>query len=225
MQDRRIQCTFEAMSTLIVYAAAREGEPVVGKHPHTLELGVGKIAATMSLTASLAKHKPDAVLLIGICGAYPDRHLRSGLQALNVLDLCMVASEVLADDGVLTPEGFMDLESLHLGDIGPIPCDAELTGKISAVVGCPLVTGATVSTGAGADSISQAYALRTGAQVESMEGGAVAAVCRRFEIPFAQLRVVSNRTGDRNHGGWNLEGALAKLDEAVGRVLAASVLP
>lgn len=225
MHSRANRCTFEAMSTLIVYAAAREGEAVVGKHAHTLELGVGKIAATMSLTASLAKHKPDAVLLIGICGAYPDRHLRSGLQALNVLDLCMVASEVVADDGVLTPDGFLDLAHLHLGDIGPIPCDAELTGKVSAVVGCSLVTGATVSTGAGADSISQAYALRSGAQIESMEGGAVAAVCRRFELPFAQLRAVSNRTGDRNHGAWDLDGALAKLNEAVGRVLTAGVLP
>jgi futalosine hydrolase len=213
------------MSTLIVYAATREGEVVVGKHPTTLELGVGKIAATMTLTASLAKHRPDAVVLVGICGAYPDRHLRSGLQALNIHDLCMVASEVLVDDGVLTPEGFLDLAHLQLGDIGPIPCDAELTGKISAVVGCPLVTGATVSTGAGVDSISQAYALRSGAQIETMEGGAVAAVCRRFEVPFAQLRAVSNRTGDRNHGAWDLDGALTALDEAVGRVLAARVLP
>jgi futalosine hydrolase len=213
------------MSTLLVYAAAREGEPVVGKHPHTLELGVGKIAATMSLTAALAKQKHDAVVLLGISGAYPDRHVRSGLQALQVLDLCMVASEVMADDGVLTPEGFLDLAHLRLGDIGPIPCDAELTGKISAVIGCGLVTGATVSTGAGADSISQAHALRSGAQVESMEGAAVAAVCRRFEVPFAQLRAISNRTGDRNHSAWDLDGAIAKLDEAMSRVFAAGVLP
>jgi futalosine hydrolase len=212
------------MSTLLVYAAAREGEPVVGKHPHTLELGVGKIAATMTLTASLAKHKPDAVVLLGICGAYPERHLRAGLPALQLLDPCMVASELLADDGVLTPDGFWDLAHLQLGDVGPIPCDPELTGKIAAVVDCPLVTGATVSTGAGVDAISQAYALRSGAQVESMEGGAVAAVCRRFEVPFAQLRVVSNRTGDRSGGAWDLDGALAKLDELMGRVLASGVL-
>lgn len=213
------------MSTLLVYAAAREGEPVVGKHPHTLELGVGKIAATSTLTAALAKQKPDAVVLLGISGAYPDRHLRSGLQALQVLDLCMVASELIADDGVLTPDGFLDLDHLHLGDVGPFPCDAELTGKISAVVGCPLVTAATVSTGSGVDSISQAYALRTGAQIESMEGGAVAAVCRRFEVPFAQLRAISNRTGDRNHSAWDLEGAIGKLSEAIERIFAAGVLP
>ena len=46
-----------------------------------------------------------AGLLVGVCGAYPSRHLRSGLPELHVLDTCMVTSEMLADDGVLTPDG------------------------------------------------------------------------------------------------------------------------
>ena len=214
-----------AMATLIAYAVAREGESVVGKHPHTLELGVGKIAATLSLTLALTKHRPDAVLLIGVCGGYPDRHLRAGLSAVDVGDLCLVTSEVTVDAGVLTPDGFLDLAQLHLGDIGPFASDAALTGKLAAVLDCPLVTGATVSTGAGADALSQAYALRSGAQVETMEGAAVAMVCRRFEVPFVQLRAVSNRTGDRNLGVWDLDGALVRLGGAVERVLAAGVLP
>ncbi|MFO7565478.1 MAG: futalosine hydrolase [Enhygromyxa sp.] len=213
------------MATLIAYAVAREGEAVVGKHPHTLELGVGKIAATLSLTLALAQHKPDAVLLVGVCGAYPDRHLRAGLPALNVGDLCLVTSEVIVDAGVLTPDGFMDLAQLHLGEIGPISSDAELTGRLGAVLDCPLVTGATVSTGAGADPLSQAYGLRSGAQVETMEGAAVAMVCRHFGVRFAQLRAVSNRTGDRNDAVWDLDGSLARLGTAVERVLAAGVLP
>lgn len=224
MQRVAYPCKFEHMSTLLVYAAAREGAALVNK-PETLELGVGKIAATMSLTAALSKRRPDAVLLVGVCGAYPSRHLRSGLPELRVLDTCMVTSETLADDGVLTPDGFLDLAHLQLANVGPFACDAELTGKVAAVLGCPLVAGATVSTGAGVDAISQAYALRTGAQIETMEGGAVALVCRRFEVPFAQLRVVSNRTGDRDAGGWDLDGAFTRLGEAVEKVLAAGVLP
>ena len=213
------------MATLIAYAVAREGEAAVGKHPHTLELGVGKIAATLSLTRALAEHRPDAVLLIGVCGAYPDRHLRSGLSALNVGDLCMVTSEVIVDAGVLTPDGFLDLAHLHLGEIGPFPADAELTGKLAALFECPLVSGATVSTGAGADPLSQAYALRSGAQVETMEGAAVAMVCRHFGVPFAQLRAVSNRTGDRSDAVWDLDGSLARLGAAVEKLLAVGVLP
>lgn len=213
------------MTTLIAYAAPREGETVLGKHPHTLALGVGKIAAAISLTAALSERRADAVLLIGVCGAYPQRHLRAGLQALDVHDVCVVGSEVIADDGVVTPDGFLDLAQLRLGNVGPTPCDVGLTHAIATVFGCPIVAGATVSTGAGIDVRSHDYAQRSGAQVESMEGGAVAAVCGRFGVPFAQLRAVSNRTGDRQHGGWDLEGALARLALAIDELLAANVLP
>lgn len=213
------------MTTLIAYAAAREGEVVLGKHPHTLALGVGKIAAAISLTAALTERSLDAVLLIGVCGAYPDRHLRSGIASLQVHDLCVVGSEVIADDGVVTPDGYLDLAQLQLGEIGPMASDAKLSRTIAALLGCPIVAGATVSTGAGTDALSHAYAQRSGAQVESMEGGAVAAVCRRFGVRFAQLRAVSNRTGDRQLGGWDLDGALARLRIAVEQLLAADVLP
>lgn len=215
------------MSTLLVYAAAREGAAVADKHPDTLELGVGKIAAAMSLTKALEgrKKKPKAVVLLGVCGAYPDKHVRTGLEALQILDTCTVASEISADDGVLTPEGFCDLDKLDLGNVGPIPADADLTGKIAATLDCPAVMGATVSTGAGVDPLSQAYALRSGAQVETMEGSAVAMVCQAYELPFSQVRVVSNRTGDRNQGAWDLDGALARLNEAMAKLLEAKVLP
>lgn len=213
------------MPTLIAYAAPREGESVLGKHPHTLELGVGKIAATLNLTLALSERRPDAVLLIGVCGAYPARHLGAGLAALDVGDPCLIRDDVIADDGVLTLDDFLDLARLKLGEVGPIAGDEPLTHKLAGVLGCPIVTAATVSTGAGADALSQAYARRSGAQVETMEGGAVAIVCRRFGVPLAQLRAVSNRTGDRNLGGWDLERALASLRSAVETVLAANVLP
>ena len=153
------------------------------------------------------------------------RHLRAGLQGLDVLDTCVAASELLVDDGVMTPEGFLDLGHLELGDVGPIPCDPVLSGKVAAVLACRLVTAATVSSAAGVDTLSQAYGLRSGAQIESLEGAAAAAVCRRFEVPFAELRVVSNRTGDRDKGGWDLDGALARLADATARLLDAGVLP
>lgn len=216
------------MSTLLAYAAAREGASLQSKRHPTLELGVGKIAATMSMTTALSgspDQRPDAVLLFGVCGAYPKRHLRGGLEILELLDTCVVVTEFMADDGVLTPSGFLDLGHLELGEVGPISLDPGLSGKLSAELGCPLVSGATVSTGAGSDAISQAYAQRSGAQIETMEGAAVAAVCRNFGVPVAQLRVVSNRTGDRDQSGWDLDGAVGRLGAALEQVIAADLLP
>ncbi len=212
------------MSTLFVHAAPREGAWLVNRRLDMLELGVGKIAATMSLTAALMERRPRVVFQLGVCGAYPARHLRANLAELHVLDTCVVASEVLVDDGVQTPDGFLDLAQLKLGDGEPMLADVARSEAIAALLGCPLVAGATVSTGAGTEALSQAYAARSGAQVESMEGGAVAAVCRRFGVAHVQLRVVSNRTGDRALAGWDLDGALERLETAVERVLAANVM-
>jgi futalosine hydrolase len=216
------------MPTLFVYAAPREGAWLASRNVSTLELGVGKIAATMSLTASLAERRPQLVLQFGVCGAYPARHLRSGLSELHVLDTCVVASEVVVDDGVQTPDGFLDLAQLSiqgLAEAGPIFADVPRSQAIATLLGCPLVAAATVSTGAGTEALSQAYAARGGGvQVESMEGAAVAAVCRHFGVAHVQLRVISNRTGDRRLSGWDLDGAIAKLTAEVERVLAAGVM-
>lgn len=214
------------MSTLFVYAARREGAWLAQRHVDalTLELGVGKIAAAMNLAVALAERRPQAVLQFGVCGAYPARHLRAGLAELSLLDTCVVASETMPDEGVQTPAGFLDLVQLGLVPAGPAMADVERSRAIAKLLGCPLVAGATVSTGAGTEALSQDYAARSGAQVESMEGGAVAAVCRRFDVAHVQLRVVSNRTGDRTRGGWDLDGAIAKLTTAVERVLAAGVM-
>lgn len=212
------------MPTLFVYAAPREGAWLAHRGVSTLELGVGKIAATMSLTAALAERRPPLVLQFGVCGAYPARHLRGKLPELRVLDTCVVASEIAIDDGVQTPEGFLDLAQLQLAEAKPIIADEPRSRSIAMLLGCPLVAGATVSTGAGTEALSQAYAARGDVQVESMEGAAVAAVCRRFQVPHVQVRVVSNRTGDRQLSGWDLDGAITKLTHAIERVLAAGVM-
>jgi futalosine hydrolase len=48
-----------------------------------------------------------------------------------------------------------------------------------------------------------------------MEGAAVFQVCARLGVPAVQLRCVSNRTGDRARGGWDLHGSIARLHAAL----------
>ena len=213
------------MSTLLVYASAKEMGALADGPLERIEVGVGKISAAVKLTARLSESKPDAVLLAGVGGAYPQRHLRSQLRELELGSLVMVGSEISADEGVLTPEGFLDLAKLELGDGTALEADAELTAKLAETLDCPVVPGATVCTGAGVDALSQAHALRAGAQVESMEGAAVASVCKHFEVPFVELRAISNRTGDRERGAWNLDAATAKLAEGLTKVIEANILP
>jgi futalosine hydrolase len=203
------------MTPLYVYAAPREGQPWAGD-PRMLGLGVGKVAAAVALTRRVLTQRPAAVVLFGVAGAYP------GGPAVG--EACWVTEDWLADEGVETPDGFLSLEQLGLGTRGPFVADAAFTQALDARLGggVPQVVGATVSTCSGTDARAAAgQAACPTARVESMEGAAVGAVCTALGIPWAQLRVVSNRTGDRDRGGWDLARALARLHEAVGRLLLA----
>lgn len=204
---------------LYVYAAPKEGQPWAGD-PHMLALGVGKVAAALALTRRVLAQRPAAVVLFGVAGAHPG--------GPPIGRACLVREDWLADEGVATPAGFLSLEQLGLGTRGPFATDVALTDELDARLGggLPRVVGATVSTCSGTDALAAAsQAACPGVAVESMEGAAVGAVCAALAIPWAQLRVVSNRTGDRDRAGWDLPGALARLHEVVARLLPATHVP
>lgn len=167
-------------------------------------VGVGKVAAAMHTTQLLLTRRPSWLLLIGVCGAYAG-------SGLDVGALCVVGEEMLADEGVALADGFLDLATMGLGDIGPFAGDVERTAAVAAVLGVPVVRGATVSGCSGHDALALAIAGRSGAAVESMEGAAVFQVCAQLGVPVVQLRCVSNRAGDRARGGWDLRGSIARL--------------
>ena len=79
-------------------------------------------------------------------------------------------------------------------------------------------SGATVSTCSGVDLLSRQLHERTHADVETMEGAAVAAICRRCEVPLLHLRAISNWTGDRERSDWNLGAAVDALDRGLRRL-------
>jgi nucleoside phosphorylase len=60
--------------------------------------------------------------------------------------------------------------------------------------------------------------VRTGALAEAMEGAAVGMVAARLGVAFAEVRVISNNTGDRGGQAWDLPGALAGLTRLIGRL-------
>lgn len=200
---------------LLAHAAAVEGR---GLGLSSLEIGVGKAEAAATIAAALAELRPRWVLLFGVCGAYPEGHVPGA--GLEVGRLCVVGEEWLADEGVATAGGFVSTAALGLASVGPFAADAARTAAVARVLAAPIVRGATVSTCSGTDATSQAAAARTGAAVESMEGAAVAVACRRAGVPWVQVRCVSNRTGERSRGGWDLPRAVAIVQAAV-RTLAA----
>lgn len=195
---------------LLACAAAVEGR---GLSLAPVILGVGKAAAAAAITAAIVEVRPRWVLLFGVCGAYPEGH--GPEDSLDVGRVCVVGEEWLADEGVAVEGGFTSIADLGLGSVGPFAADAARTAEVARILGAPIVRGATVSACSGTDAASWAIAARTRAAVETMEGAAVALACANLGVPWVQVRCVSNRTGDRARGGWDLARAVAGAQAAV----------
>jgi futalosine hydrolase len=209
---------------LVVYPSPLE-DPGGAIEAHAI--GVGKVAAVAGLYSLLEaverRRRVRGVLLCGVAGAFPERH-RDSPPPVGLFDVCVVGSDRLGDEGVDTEQGFVDFGQrppgggVSLVDCGPFPAQPQLVEKCAQALAAPVVRGVTVSACSGTEVRSRAVHHRCHADVETMEGAAVAYACRRFELPFVQVRVISNWTGDRERAGWDLGRATAVLEHAMRRL-------
>ncbi len=208
---------------LFAYAASVEGATLAAAHPghRFVEVGVGPVRATLELTrALLSGPPPDLVCVFGVAGAFAVRDSSSARAPLAVLDFALVGSDSLCDEGVETDAGFVSTQSLGLVADAQVTAAVEPTQRLADVLRAPIVVAATVSTCSGTDARADDVWARTHAWLETMEGAALGLVCARFGVPWVQVRVISNRCGDRARGGWDLAGAVARLHAAMSTVLA-----
>ncbi len=194
-----------------------------------LHTGLGKANAAAATALLLEKHRPQAVMLFGCGGAYPG-------SGLGVGDLALASEEIYGDEGVITPAGFRDLETIGFPTLqqgssryfNRFPVTPSLLESsrpdleaAAASAGRRLVCGpfVTVSTCSGTALAAEEMARRTGGICESMEGAAVAQVCTGYGVPFLELRGISNLTEDRDLSTWDLKGAAAMAQQGIMAIL------
>jgi len=170
-----------------------------GRDVAILRTGFGPVSAAIEVTRFLAAERADAIVNVGIAGAYP-------ASGLSVGDVACAETEQYGDLGAETPDGF--LEARALGH----PMPAMRLDLFPAKRRAPFVT---VSTCTGTDARARAIAERTGGAVESMEGAAVVQAALAHGIPVGEVRGVSNAVGDRDRDAWRIEEAAEAAQEAV----------
>lgn len=183
-----------------------------------LETGVGKTNSAAAVAKRLEPARHGVVLNLGIAGALP------GVDRPSLGDSILATSSVYADEGILTPAGFQSITEMGF-PLGPfeglaVPGTPDLLAALR-----PLATRAgpiaTVSTCSGTDALAHEVARRTGAIAEGMEGAAIAHTLARLSptIAFAEMRIISNTTGDRAAQQWDIRGALDRLAELVASLI------
>lgn len=179
---------------------------------HSVEVlisGIGIMNTTYALTSSLYDHSADYVLQAGIGGSFSEE--------APILSPLLVKEELIGDLGAAERDGFKDLF-----DMGFMQPDQDVyTGKwlINPHVpnwkkfNIPFVKGITINEITTSPTRVSMLQQKYQPVVESMEGAALHYVCLKKGIPFMQLRVVSNKVGERNKANWKIKEAINTLNE------------
>lgn len=170
--------------------------------------GVGMVATTYNLTKELAASNYDFVIQAGIAGTF-DRSIELG-------KVVFVNSEQFADLGAEDHDKYLDVFELGLMNIN----EAPFSGGVLYTVMSPVyehidlheVNGITVNTVSGNEQTISRLQERYNCEVESMEGAAFHFVCLQEQIPFVQVRAISNYIEPRDKSAWQIKQAIDNLN-------------
>jgi futalosine hydrolase len=196
---------------LVVTAVSAEADAIrAGADPDHIQVeavGVGPAEAAAGTARLLATGHYRAVISAGIAGGFPGR-APVGATVLGT-------RSIAADLGAESPEGFLPVEELGFGR-SRVDADPALIKALSAllpdailgdVLTLATVTGTAETAVRLADRFPEAVA-------EAMEGFGVAVAAG--DLPFAELRAISNPVGPRDRAAWRLKEAFAALSTASG---------
>jgi len=199
---------------LVVCAVPREAEAMHGlSNALVVASGVGRTNAAIATTRALIEDGPfDAVLSVGIAGS-----LSGAESPFDVGDVVLASESVYHEEGLITSEGFLDTARMGfpLGAFAGnrIAGSPVLLQRLDGIGGRAVV--ATVATCSGTDAAATDVLHRTGASAEAMEGAAVLHAASTFSCPAAEIRVISNTTGNRDGQVWALDRAFTVLADLV----------
>jgi futalosine hydrolase len=203
------------MEVLLCAATRFEIDPTIQylasqniKNIDILVTGVGLIAATYHITKAVYQKRPQLILQAGIAGAL-DNNLKLG-------SVVIIESETIGDLGVMEQGSFRSLFDMEFVQENDRPwTNARLlnaSGILDEIL-LPKVKGVSINEITTLPSRIEHYKDTLGVLVESMEGAALHYVGLMENIPFLQVRSLSNFVGERDKSKWHIKEAIENLNK------------
>jgi futalosine hydrolase len=175
------------------------------------ESGIGLLASSVSLMKMFVQETPSLIIQVGIAGCF-DKKLPLG-------KVFAVKDDFAGDIGVMENKVWKDLFDLKLDKANDVPYEKKSLPNpwLSQynLLKLPTKKGVTVNTISTDKNKIALYSGRYKATLESMEGAALHYMGRDLNIPFIQIRAVSNYVGERNKAKWNMQEAIYNLNETL----------
>ena len=170
----------------------------------TAVTGVGLMPSTYAIMQFLIASRPDVIIQLGIAGSFnPSIELGTAVT---------VRKEMLADMGVYETSGYRDIFEMGLTEKNSAPFEqgAIVNHHENLIEGLslPVVSAVSVNEISTSTEKIKLFSEKYKADIESMEGAALHYVCTLQQIPFVQIRGISNLVGERDKSKWKIPESL-----------------
>ena len=212
------------MNILIVAATHQELKPLFEKYKvsfaenvstinisnHTITAlitGVGMVATTFHLTKLLSiNNSYDLAINAGIAGSF--------FAEINIGEVVNVVDEHFGDIGAEDGEEFSSLFDMGFLKQDDFPfMNGKLVSEYIFENDLRDVSGLTVNKVHGNEVSIEKAKKKFNVSIESMEGAAFAYCCAQYEIPWIEIRSISNFIEQRDKNKWNIPLAINNLND------------
>jgi futalosine hydrolase len=177
--------------------------------------GVGLTSSVYQLTKTLLQQKPSVVVQAGVAGSFDN--------TLPLGSVAVIEKETLGDNGVEEEGTFKTLFDLNLLNENEAPWQQKKLvnayTSLLQITGLPVTDAVTVHQITTDKNRIDYYKNSLEASLESMEGAALHYVALCQNIPFLQLRSVSNFVGERDKKLWMMSKAIDTLNTEVQQLI------
>lgn len=198
------------MSILIAAATKMEIQTFLDLNPDAeyLITGVGAAATVFQLMNRIENNKYDFIIQVGLAGIYTNE--------LILGESVIVERDCFADLAVWENKKIISVYDLGLTnpDDAPFENGWLVNHKVSFnPTQAKKVKAVTVNLLADDIAYVNEMKLKYDAAIESMEGAALHYVCIQKNIPFLQIRGISNQVGERDKSKWQFKEALQSSNQ------------
>ncbi len=197
------------MQILLIAATEEEIQPFTDNNSEidVLISGAGVPSTLYHLQKRMHQIDYDFIIQAGIAGTF-NNDIQLGQTVL-------VKQDSFGDLGMEEKEIFTSIFETGLADKNEFPLkNGWLVNENEILKTSSLSSVKAITVNKVSDSLLQKQQLikQFGADIESMEGAALHYVCLQENIPFLQMRTVSNHVGERDKTKWKMKEAIHNLN-------------
>lgn len=198
------------MQILLIAATASEIEPFTAakKQVDILITGIGVPAAIYHLQKRIHQIDYDFIIQAGIAGSFSNE--------IELGRVVLVKQDCFADLGTEEKGNYTPIFNTAFADKDESPFTNGWlmnTDDNLKYLDLPKVKAITVNKVSDSELQKQQFVQTFNADIETMEGAALHYVCLQEQIPFLQIRSISNHVGERDKTKWKMKEAIENLNK------------